>query len=596
MKRKGYSVNFHEVNKPRRQRALVLQGGGTLGAYEAGVIEVLCKKLSEEDKEKNKQRELLFDIVAGTSIGAMNAAILVSNVVNKHKTWKKAAEMLRKFWTDRLAVRNIDISKIRKPWYDKYKKGIATAASEEAARRYYSVKSLLANQVQNNMYSQCNPPIKDVRFFDTMNLNRHVNCFNNDWILHSTWPLRKSIQKYGKFPIATEFSNKQGQEQCQQPRLLIFSVDVAEGVAVTFDSYPKADGSRRSEYGEYDPKIGYQIVIRYDHGINIGHVMASGTVPEFYSYAQVPIIELEQNKKDTGCKTNKSKDSNIRYFWDGGWLSNTPLRELLEAHRQYWTEVDDKGIIPDLEVYIVNIHTPKMDINILPEDYDGVKDRSHDILYGDRSSHYDEKLAHIITDYANFCTRTKDIVEKAIRLVTDEKKKQDLKEELDRILTAKTISRDSKNQPKVYKNLILEGFDLKVALRIERTKYSNSISNKTGDLTLDTINMLIKEGKCDAWLSIIQKDIVDMKESGEKDTLVNIFTRTILAIRKNDYQNDKSEPYDLLAEFINQAKIIGKLKAYDTTRLVKYAQELKIALDQTATKAKKSIKYVKRER
>ena len=148
MRKGDYSSRSKRSTKPCRQRALVLQGGGALGAYEAGVLEVLCKKLSEEDKEKNREKELIFDIVAVTSIGAMNAAILVSNVVNKHKTWEKAAEILQKFWTDRLAVRNIDLSKIRKPWYDKYKEGVTTAASEEAARRYYSVKSLLTNQVK----------------------------------------------------------------------------------------------------------------------------------------------------------------------------------------------------------------------------------------------------------------------------------------------------------------------------------------------------------------------------------------------------------------------------------------------------------------
>ncbi len=30
----------------------------------------------------------LFDIVAGTSMGAMNAAVLVGNVINRNKTWE----------------------------------------------------------------------------------------------------------------------------------------------------------------------------------------------------------------------------------------------------------------------------------------------------------------------------------------------------------------------------------------------------------------------------------------------------------------------------------------------------------------------------
>ncbi len=53
----------------------------SLGAYEVGVLQVLRKKLEEEVTEVSKksgENGLLFDIIAGTSIGAMNGAILVS--------------------------------------------------------------------------------------------------------------------------------------------------------------------------------------------------------------------------------------------------------------------------------------------------------------------------------------------------------------------------------------------------------------------------------------------------------------------------------------------------------------------------------------
>ncbi|MGC2599408.1 MAG: hypothetical protein WA395_14915 [Nitrososphaeraceae archaeon] len=53
-----------------------------------------------------------------------------------------------------------------------------------------------------------------------------------------------SIEYFAQFPIATNFDKK-------QPRLLVFSVDVAAGETVTFDSYEKSDGSRKSEYGDY---------------------------------------------------------------------------------------------------------------------------------------------------------------------------------------------------------------------------------------------------------------------------------------------------------------------------------------------------------
>jgi NTE family protein len=42
-----------KVDIPQRQRALVLQGGGALGAYEAGVVSVLCEYLIDEDKVNN---------------------------------------------------------------------------------------------------------------------------------------------------------------------------------------------------------------------------------------------------------------------------------------------------------------------------------------------------------------------------------------------------------------------------------------------------------------------------------------------------------------------------------------------------------------
>jgi len=60
------------------QRALVLGGGGALGAYQAGVLKILCKRLIEEDERKVQNNEeydhdgkssLLFDIIAGTSTG-----------------------------------------------------------------------------------------------------------------------------------------------------------------------------------------------------------------------------------------------------------------------------------------------------------------------------------------------------------------------------------------------------------------------------------------------------------------------------------------------------------------------------------------------
>ena len=68
----------YKYSIPHVQRALVLQGGGALGAYQVGVFKCLCEKILENQKENNEKNVPLFDIIIGTSIGAINGAILVS--------------------------------------------------------------------------------------------------------------------------------------------------------------------------------------------------------------------------------------------------------------------------------------------------------------------------------------------------------------------------------------------------------------------------------------------------------------------------------------------------------------------------------------
>jgi NTE family protein len=136
-----------------------------------------------------------------------------------------------------------------------------------------------------------------------------------------------------------------------------------------------------------------------------------------------------------------SSSGSARDFWDGGLLRNTPLRELLDAHQEYWKDVENKDEIPELEVYIVNVHPSKIDDDKIPKDHDGVKDRQNDIMYGDRTSRYDENVAHLITDYTNFVTKMKDLAKAAISKVND----IELQEQFQNILETKTISADAEN-------------------------------------------------------------------------------------------------------------------------------------------------------
>src|SRR5437899_5810990 len=85
--------NNNNTKSSNVHRALIFQGGGSLGAYEAGVYKAMIEELSvflekQQDREKKQEEEpVLFHIISGTSIGAINAAILVS-YVKANRTWE----------------------------------------------------------------------------------------------------------------------------------------------------------------------------------------------------------------------------------------------------------------------------------------------------------------------------------------------------------------------------------------------------------------------------------------------------------------------------------------------------------------------------
>ena len=53
-----------------KKKALVFQGGGALGAYDTGVFQALYEKIGQKEGF-----DKLFDTVAGTSSGAINAVL-----------------------------------------------------------------------------------------------------------------------------------------------------------------------------------------------------------------------------------------------------------------------------------------------------------------------------------------------------------------------------------------------------------------------------------------------------------------------------------------------------------------------------------------
>lgn len=145
--------DYNDIGETNVHRALIFQDGGSLGAYEAGAYKAISEEMStfikKRYREKKEEEPTLFHIVSGTSIGAINAAILVS-YVKENKTWEGSGQRLIDFWkyhSTHSAVENMN------PYFEYHWNFWHTLdesiASGESARRYYSTKEFIINGVPN---------------------------------------------------------------------------------------------------------------------------------------------------------------------------------------------------------------------------------------------------------------------------------------------------------------------------------------------------------------------------------------------------------------------------------------------------------------
>jgi hypothetical protein len=484
------------------QRALVFQGGGALGAYEAGTYQQIYKKVSHENPDGR-----LFDIIAGTSIGAINSTVLVGYYLKNNSSWKGSAEKILEFWeglmcptiADNLLGKN---PVVRSSW-DYLHTINSSIADSESARRFWSIfEFAFTLRGIPNMY-ECIPKWG----------SKFLNPFTDflPWWRYDYSQLRSYLSKFVDFPIKTSLEKG-------QPRLLLTSVDIQDYTTpVVFDSYEKqhdaqinrntiAEGKEEransrwySEYGNSENRH----VVFYD-GIGPDQVLASA----LGKYAiEHPHIE----DRTTGT---------MRQLWDGGYLSNTPLRELLTAHRNYWMEYlrknrreeGDKLIAytPELEVYIVNLHplAPKD----IPEDKDLVDDRESDILFHDRTT-YDEQVAYAFTDFVDM---TRDLVELA--------RANGLSKSVEQILEkkAKEIARVGEYRLTTYRDLLYGKPRISKVWRIDRLENAGATFGKVTDFTPSTIRKLIESGRVDARISIDRMEIIFAIEDLVSDGIMSI--------------------------------------------------------------------------
>ncbi len=487
-------------------RALIFQGGGALGAYEAGVFKALYDNLIEKSIDQNRH---LFDIVAGTSAGAINATLLVNHVLlnkDKFNPWEGSAEMLYQFWdnvsTDTWYLENPfittwqeylsffreQINKLWNPilkefdiiyeniretpnflsyyylWPDRYGK----LATTESFRRYWSwyLFACLPFGIPNVLSPIIFQP--DYRFLNPFNF----------MIRYDNAPLIKTIRNYWDDKI-NPIKTYEG-----EPRLILVAVDVQDATTVTFDSYGNKKNQLMSIYGDEDSKEKH--VIFYNDGIKMEHLLTTMSSHLRYKFPELNVIT-------TIIEDGYVPDGKVqaRPIMDGFYLSNTPLREVLQAHRDYWYKV--KGLdetVPSLDVFIGDLY-PTKEIGT-PEDPDSINNRIQNILYHDKSK-YDEKVANMVSDYVY-------IIRSLMKMAKENGISEfDIYKKLNIGLKSKIQSTNHKGEIRRIEDLVKGRIAIN---RLRRIEYgacqnicdSNDIYGKAFDFSKHTIRDLIKQG------------------------------------------------------------------------------------------------------
>lgn len=244
------------------ENVLILQGGGSLGAFACGVCKAFAKK------------NIKFDIIAGTSIGAINGAITAGS---KNDNPEKDLE---NFWLD---IANSSYNIIPDIFtfdfnYQNYKAKFRRSPAASLNAAFFGVPKFFVpiwfnwnffnlNTLQLQEYTQ--PPWKWTYIYDNT-------------------LLKETIEKYIDFkklsPVAQR-NNTIDSNSNNKTRLIITAVNVLSAEPLIFDSYKTQ--------------------------IEIKHLLATIGYPQY----GFPWVEVKE----------------AIYGWDGSLLSNTPIREVMAA-------------------------------------------------------------------------------------------------------------------------------------------------------------------------------------------------------------------------------------------------------------------------
>jgi NTE family protein len=246
------------MSSSKIENVLVLQGGGSLGAFGCGVFKALANK------------NIKLDIVAGTSIGGINAAVIAGSIDKDHPE-----RTLEEFWLE-LGENSVNLNNPVLEWlYDKSRSHLFRAA-ENLLPTTDEVNSLLST-TSSILYGndkffvprwRVDYMLKDPQYFDP---TKWTYMYDHSHLV-------KTLEKYIDY-------NKLQPDDHPNARLIMTAVNVLTSQPLTFDSSKQ----------KITPK----------------HILATSAYPS----DNFPWVELEEGV----------------YAWDGALLSNTPFSEVIDA-------------------------------------------------------------------------------------------------------------------------------------------------------------------------------------------------------------------------------------------------------------------------
>jgi NTE family protein len=333
------------------ENVLILQGGGSLGAFGCGVFKTLASS------------NIKIDIIAGTSIGGLNASIIAGS------REEHPENALEQFWLE-LAEGSTSKSNVKfnLPFVESLLSSrylmpsaaatttAATSPPTHSAITHISEFKSLISYYNSAIYG--NEKVFIPRWRIEYALTDPEYFKPSQWTyLYDHSPLVNTLEKYVDY-------NKLQPNGNPNARLIITAVNVLTSEPLIFDSSKQQITSK--------------------------HILATTGYPRYY----FRWVEVEKGV----------------YAWDGSLLSNTPLREIIDA-----------SPAKDKQVFLVENYPRYSDR--LPDNLLEVEHRTRDIMFCDKTLH-NKRLAKAITYYLEFIDELYHIIEDRFDLENEQDKEK----------------------------------------------------------------------------------------------------------------------------------------------------------------------------